>query len=468
MFVARYPFRQNASVAPSQPVERVGRDMTVPVPRRNEFGAVGHDGQRRRVLRSLDDRVQCFEARRVGPMGVLEQHDQGLRSREGGYALDKQRNGQKLPALRRHVGFRVSVGRQGQQRGKQRGRVRPVAEFSSEVRLQLVQALRRGIAGAYSHRRLELENERLECRVDLVRRTLIAENLTIVGGERFGEFDQDSALAEPRFTRNQNHLAFAGPGLAPAVGEKADFVGAADEFGERARVQRLEAAFLMHLATHVPDRDGLGKSLQRVPPCVFQVEGAAGKPFRRVVYDEGARRREALKPRGEIRGRARDGAAFAHRLALHVADDDRPACDPRPCRQPRAVDFDGCDRRQCRGGRADRHFRLGLVRVGPTEKRKHAVAQQFCDMAVVTLDGTRHRVVIPRKDVAQPLRVQALGKLGRSHQVAEHHRHLAAVRRIVRGGRRCRVFAGRLFRRGANRLRFRAQGGQQFPPVPER
>ena len=80
---------------------------------------------------------------------------------------------------------------------------------------------------------------------------------------------------------------------------------------------------------------------------------------------------------------------------------------------------------------------LGVVPVCPriAEVGQRTVTEVSGDVTAQVVDDLGAAVLVGEEDLAQVLRVEPRRQVGRADQVAEHHRHLAPLRR---GDDRCR------------------------------
>ena len=115
-------FDDGGRVTFPKPVERQGRHMRLANPRRIELGAKSYDEQRRKGLNSIHGPTERFQARGVGPMRVLEDHQHWLLACQSD-KLCGQGFQRFLSALLRSKFERgiASIARQRQHLGKQRG-----------------------------------------------------------------------------------------------------------------------------------------------------------------------------------------------------------------------------------------------------------------------------------------------------------------------------------------------------------
>ncbi len=72
-------------------------------------------------------------------------------------------------------------------------------------------------------------------------------------------------------------------------------------------------------------------------------------------------------------------------------------------------------------------MRLGIAEIG-----QQPIAEMLCDMTLMTFDGARTGILKRGEQVTVLLGIELLRKLGRCHEIAEHHREPAALR-FMRG-----------------------------------
>src|SRR5205085_4897822 len=105
----------------------------------------------------------------------------------------------------------------------------------------------------------ELDDERVERAVLMMRRAEIAQAGMRFASDLLGESSSKPRLADARLTRDQHHPPFAGLCLLPAAGKQLDFLVATDE-RRRPRAQGFEPAQHPALANDPPSRLRLGKA----------------------------------------------------------------------------------------------------------------------------------------------------------------------------------------------------------------
>ena len=130
----------------------------------------------------------------------------------------------------------------------------------------------------------ELEDERIERAVLMMRRAEIAHARVRLVLDTVRESGCESRLADARLTRDQHHPPFAALRLLPAVGKQLDFLVTTDE-RRRPRAQGFEPAQHPALANDPPGRLRLGKAGQRLRPEIGEVEQPPDLPARRFPND---------------------------------------------------------------------------------------------------------------------------------------------------------------------------------------
>jgi len=110
---------QGHHFAGSEPVDRQRRHMRPPDPRRGELRPEGHEQQNPERVDLVHQPAEHFQARRIGPMRVLEDH-QDRRVARDHLGLADQRFHRLLPALRwrKFKGGITAVVRQRQHLGQ--------------------------------------------------------------------------------------------------------------------------------------------------------------------------------------------------------------------------------------------------------------------------------------------------------------------------------------------------------------
>ena len=158
-----------------KPVERQARHMRLSHPRRVELGAESYDEQRRKSFNPVHRPAERFEARRIDPMRILEDHQHRLLACQS-RKLRRQRLQRSLPALLRGQFERgiASIIRQRQHLGKERGILRRGRGLRQQ-RIELVELRLRCVVVRQSGGTFHLADDRIKRAVGVLRRAEIAQ-----------------------------------------------------------------------------------------------------------------------------------------------------------------------------------------------------------------------------------------------------------------------------------------------------
>jgi hypothetical protein len=192
----------------SESIEREGSHMRTPDPRRLEFRPERHDQQRTKCAYSVYDPPKYFEARRIGPMRILEDHQHRIGARQGLH-LRNERLQRTLPALLRgqiECGI-TSIIRQRQQVGEERG-VSARGRTRREHGIQLVEPRSRGVVAPQSGGAFQLTNNRMQRAVHFLRGAEIAKPRMRLGGEALHQCGRQPRLADASLAGDEDDLAF--------------------------------------------------------------------------------------------------------------------------------------------------------------------------------------------------------------------------------------------------------------------
>ena len=283
-----------------------------------------------------------------------------------------------------------------------------------------------GFVAGELQRPFEVVDDGPEGAVDVVGRALEAQRLHALHFEPLAQRAQDAALADPGFTRQQHHLAFAIPCLRPPAKQQIKFLVAAHQRRQRLTAATGVEAALRHQGTlHPPGVNRFGDAFQVVFAQIGQFKRVADQATGRGGDDNLVGGGQSLQTRGQI-GRA------AHRQLRLVprtgrfANDDRAGGDADTDRQVLGGGgpLDGMNDLQGRP-----HGALGVVFVcgGPAEIGQDAIAHVAGDKPVVARDHIAAEGSIRVQQAAQLFGVELFTQRRRTHQVAEHHGELAAL-----------------------------------------
>ena len=191
--------------------------MRLSHPRRVELGTERDDQQYRKGFNPVHDPTEHFQARRIDPMRILEDHQHRLQAGQF-RELRRQRFQRSLPALlrgqvergipsivweRQHLGEECGILRRG--RGLCENRIKLV-----ELRLRFVVVRQSGGA-------LHLADDRIKCTVRVLRRAEITQARMRFDGQAFQQRGRESRLANACLAGEQHHLAFTDSLLSTSV-----------------------------------------------------------------------------------------------------------------------------------------------------------------------------------------------------------------------------------------------------------
>ena len=305
---------------------------------------------------------------------------------------------------------------------------------------------------------LQKVDQRIEGAALIIGRTAVLDHgRPAVRGYALGQCLDEAGLADAGFAADQHDLPVPFLNLFPAFPQEAEFLFATGQRGEPGLQRRLERAARPAVRDDPVRPDRLGHAAQAPGAQVFRHEQPAHELVCVGADEQGAGRGRGLEPRRDVRHRPGD----VHRVAADLAGHDQPGMRAEahfqrmfePCRELLDLLDDVEPGMECAR-------RVVLVRHGIAEERQHAVAQILCDMAGVVVDDARAALVIGAQHVPPLFGIQPFGQLRRSHQIAEHDRDLAPVRRDLRrplAG--TRLLGSRLIRRSDERGVIRRGGG---------
>ena len=259
-----------------------------------------------------------------------------------------------------------------------------------------------------------------------------------------------------------HQLAVALPRPLPAPQQHRHFVVAADQRRELA----LSGAASATARAHKPEQSRrLGHALERVRAALFGDEQAGDLALHPRRDQNRARLGERLHPR-------RDVGDVAVNLARRI-DHRRTGFEPDAGGKLRltgagilAVQFG--KRALDRERRPRRALGVVLVRHRIAEQRHQPVAQLLGDMAAHLGDRRRGGIEIGADEVAPFLGIELRGNAGRTDQVAEHHREIAALAQRLRRTRKSAAALWEPHARQGLELVARPLGYERVPPQSDR
>ncbi len=223
-------------------------------------------------------------------------------------------------------------------------------------------------------------------------------------------------------------MSLALPSLLPTLPEKSELLFSSDQTREVSAAHGLEAGRHSLFAAYRPAADRLTETLYGMCPQILELEKRAEKLAGALGNDHRPRPCQLLQACGQIRGLARHRLFPRCAFADEISYDDLSRCDADTGLEGVMIELELRHRRHGIEPRAHRPFCLILVSLRPAEIGQHAVAQELRHVTLIPGDGAGRRVLIAAQHIAQVLRIEPAGKLRRTHEIAEHDRHLTPLR----------------------------------------
>ena len=204
--------------------------------------------------------------------------------------------------LRRHRQRAVALlAGDGQDRSNKPDVGQRPAILRDDQRFQLVEFRVRWFVPGELQRPFEVIDDRPEGAVHVVGRALEAQGLHALRVEPLAQRAQDAALADPGFTRQQHHLAFAILRLRPTAQQQIQFLVAAHQWRQRAAAAiGIEAALRQQGTLHPPGVNRFGDAFQVMFAKIGQFKRISDQSTCRGGDDDLVCDRQCLQTRGEI------------------------------------------------------------------------------------------------------------------------------------------------------------------------
>ena len=252
-------------------------------------------------------------------------------------------------------------------------------------------------------------------------------------GEPGMKFLDQARFAQARLADDQHQLAVALPRPLPAPHQHRDFLVAADQRREIALRRAASAA----ARAHQPEqRHRLGHALERVRAALLGDEQAGDLALHPRRDQNRARLGQRLHPRRDVGDVAVNLARRIHHRRTGFETD---AGDELRLAGAGVLAVQLGQRALDRQRRPRRAFGIVLLRHRIAEQRHQPVAELLGDMAAHLRHRRRGGIEIGADEIAPLLGIELRGNAGRTHQIAEHHREIAALAGGLRGrrGGRC-------------------------------
>ena len=365
------------------------------------------------VEQLLDDR----EARRIGPMEVVEHDEHRLALRRRLQQAADRVNEDPLAAGRGKVGkLGVFVLALADDLVEDRG---PSAQ---SVLICGHLGAAEGILGALARPSGdELVDELAD---EVIRKRRCVGPGARPGGREAGglgtlaHLERQAALPDPRLTDERDHQAAALARLLQRRLQRCELALASDE----SRLTAVHARPLRQLALQAPGLDRFRAALQRHLFQRREGEGIGAEPAGHASDEDLAGRGRLLEPGRDVHGIAADGVVAllrtggaAHDLAgVHADADLERAVQLAQC----PADLEGA---------AQGALRVIVVSLGGAEDRHHRVADVLLERPAESDDLAGHRREVRALQLADGLRVTVLGAPGEADEVREEDRHQAPL-----------------------------------------
>ncbi len=236
--------------------------------------------------------------------------------------------------------------------------------------------------------------------------------------------------------------------LLPGLGQARQLVVAADQRGQPAFPCDLEPADGAGRPQNAMHGDEPGHALELLRAQGLGHEVALHQIPGRVADHHRLGRGDRLQASGDVGSLAHDRHPLPRLAHAHLAGDHHPGVDADPHPQRDAVlvtqpDVELLQFVQHREAGVYRALGAVLARLRVAEVDEDAVAGITGGVAVEAIGGARTRLLVAGEDLPEVLGIERLGQRRGADDVAEHHRHMAAVSRAgFVSGSRVRILQG--------------------------
>ena len=171
--------------------------MRLSNPRRVELRPKRYDQQHRKGLNPIHGPTERFQARGVGPMRILEDHQHRLLDRESSQVVRSELPAFSVGAAAASVRARGNVHRSAATASRQRARRPGVdVEASRQHRIELVELCLRGVVMRKSSGAFHLADDRVKRAVGVLRGAEVAQPRVRLRSEAFQQRGRQSRFAD--------------------------------------------------------------------------------------------------------------------------------------------------------------------------------------------------------------------------------------------------------------------------------
>ena len=235
------------------------------------------------------------------------------------------------------------------------------------------------------------------------------------------KFLDQARLAESRLADDQHQLAVALPRPLPAPHQHGDFLVATDERREMALPRAASAA----ARPHEPEqRHRLRHALEFMAAALLGDEQTGDLALHPRCHHDRAWLGQRLHPRRDV---GRIAVNLARRIDHYRAGFDADARVERRLARTGVLAVHLGERALDRERRPRRAFGVVLLRHRIAEQRHQPVAELLGDVAAHLRHRRRGGIEIGADQIAPVLGIEPRGDAGRTDEIAEHHRDMAAL-----------------------------------------
>ncbi len=364
-------------------------------PGRLEFRPERHDQQHADRSDLIDDPAEHFQARRVGPMRVLEDHQHRAVAAPSASICETSASSVLCRRCCGSARARDSVRRSAATASRRRARHPPATSaLCASSASSLSSFASRRVVVRQPGRALHLADDRMKRAVGVLRRAEIAQARMRLGGEAFAKRGRQPRFADAGLAGEQHDLALARLRRCDQRRSSSSNSSSRPTSAVRPSACSASKRLSTELARSAAQaRAGPAMPLSSCAPRSSSSKRSPSKLARASAMTTLSGSAIALQTRREVRRLADDPALLRLPGTHEIADHHEPGRDADPDMQ-RSADR----RRQMRHGLDDRepglHRALGVVlmRLRIAEIREHAVAHIFGDEAAIRRDvGWRKR-----------------------------------------------------------------------------